>query len=182
MVPTVKNMTDDDIVAIAAYLASLDPNAATPAKSDDRRGDKRRESTVEADLRSAFSVGNMRWSAALLIATAGAAACGGTAPSPTTGLTGIVVRGPITPVCRVDVPCDAPFSAGFTVQRAGRQVAQFQSDSAGQFTVFLDPGAYTVVPNADAPLLSPKAQIKSVTVADTGRLTVVSLTFDTGIR
>jgi cytochrome c553 len=32
MLPTVKNMTDDDIVAIAAYLASLDPTAAPPAK------------------------------------------------------------------------------------------------------------------------------------------------------
>jgi cytochrome c553 len=29
MAPTVKNMTDEDIVAIAAYLASLDPTAAT---------------------------------------------------------------------------------------------------------------------------------------------------------
>jgi cytochrome c553 len=31
MAPTVKNMTDEDIVAIAAYLASLDPTAAAPA-------------------------------------------------------------------------------------------------------------------------------------------------------
>jgi hypothetical protein len=94
----------------------------------------------------------------------------------------VVVRGPITPVCRVDVPCDAPFSAGFTVQRAGRQVAQFQSDSAGQFTVYLQPGAYSVVPNADAPLISPSSQAKAVTVGDTGPLTVVRLAFDTGIR
>jgi len=108
--------------------------------------------------------------------------CSGTAPSPTTGLTGVVVRGPITPVCRVDVACDAPFSAGFTVQRAGRQVAQFQSDSAGQFTVYLQPGTYSVVPNADAPLISPTSQAKQVTVGDTGPLTVVRLTFDTGIR
>jgi hypothetical protein len=94
----------------------------------------------------------------------------------------VVVRGPITPVCRVDVPCDAPFSAGFIVQRAGRQVAQFQSDSAGQFTVYLQPGTYSVVPNADAPLISPTSQAKQVTVGDTGPLTVVRLTFDTGIR
>ena len=86
------------------------------------------------------------------------------------------------PVCRIDVPCDAPFSAGFTVQRAGRQVGQFQSDSAGQFTVQLDPGVYTVIPRADAPLISPTSQAKSVTVADTGQLTSVRLTFDTGIR
>ena len=67
-------------------------------------------------------------------------------------------------------------------QRGGRQIAQFQSDSSGQFTVHLDPGVYTVVPNADAPVFSPMVQAKPVTVEDTGVLTVVRLTFDTGIR
>jgi hypothetical protein len=110
------------------------------------------------------------------------AACSSTAPSPSTGLTGVVVRGPVTPVCRIDVPCDAPFSATFNVERSGRRVTQFQSDSAGQFTVFLAPGTYTVVPNTDAPIMSPSSQMKSVTVADNGMLTVVRLTFDTGIR
>ena len=103
-------------------------------------------------------------------------------PSPITGLTGVVMRGPVTPVCRVDVPCDAPFSAAFNVNKEGRRIAQFQSDAAGQFTVFLAPGSYTVVPNADAPIISPSSQSKSVTVADNGMLTVVRLTFDTGIR
>lgn len=110
------------------------------------------------------------------------AACSSTAPSPSTGLTGVVVRGPVTPVCRIDVPCDAPFSAGFTVQKSGQRVAQFQSDAAGQFTVFLAPGAYTIVAGADAPIISPSSQAKPVTVADNGMLTVVRLTFDTGIR
>ena len=110
------------------------------------------------------------------------AACSSTAPSPSTGLTGVVVRGPVTPVCRVDVPCDAPFSATFNVERNGRRVTQFQSDTVGQFTVFLAPGSYTVVPNADAPVISPSLQTKSVMVADNGTLTVVRLMFDTGIR
>jgi hypothetical protein len=110
------------------------------------------------------------------------AACSSTAPSPSTGLTGVVVRGPVTPVCRVDVPCDAPFSATFNIERNGRRVTQFQSDTAGQFTVFLEPGTYTVAPNSDAPVMSPSSQTKSVTVADNGMLTVVRLTFDTGIR
>ena len=123
-----------------------------------------------------------RWIVALLVIISAGASCTSTAPSPTTGLTGVVMRGPITPVCRADVPCDAPFGAGFIVQRGGRQVARFQSDSSGQFTVFLEPGAYVVVPDADAPLLSPVSQGKSVTVADSGVLTVVRLTFDTGIR
>jgi hypothetical protein len=116
--------------------------------------------------------------AAAIVACASAA----TSPSTTTGLAGVMVRGPVTPVCRVDAPCDAPFSATFNVERSGRRVTQFQSDTAGQFTVFLAPGAYTVVPNADAPVISPSSQTRSVTVADNGMLTIVRLTFDTGIR
>ena len=99
-----------------------------------------------------------------------------------TGLTGVVMRGPVTPVCRIDVPCEAPFSATFNVERNARRVTQFQSDSAGQFTVFVAPGTYTVVPSGDAPVISPASQIKAVTVEDNGMLTVVRLTFDTGIR
>jgi len=88
----------------------------------------------------------------------------------------------VTPVCRVDVPCDAPFSAAFTVEQNGRRVAQFQSDAAGQFTVYLRPGPYTVVPATDAPIIGASSQRKAVTVADNGMLTVVHLSFDTGIR
>jgi hypothetical protein len=117
-----------------------------------------------------------------VIASMAAAGCSNASLSPITGLTGVVSRGPVTPVCRVDVPCDAPFSATFTVQKSGRQVAQFRSDASGQFTVFLQPGGYIVVPAADAPILSPSAQAKSVSVADSGTLTTIRLMFDTGIR
>jgi hypothetical protein len=40
---------------------------------------------------------------------------------------------------------------------------------------------YMVVPNADAPLLSPKTQAKEVVVGSSGPTTVL-LHFDTGIR
>ena len=123
------------------------------------------------------------WIATIAVATAlSACASAAPSPSPTTGLTGVVMRGPVTPVCRVDVPCDAPFSATFTVEQGDRRIAQFQSDAAGQFTVYLKPGAYAIVPAADAPIIGASLQRKSVTVADNGMLTVVRLTFDTGIR
>jgi hypothetical protein len=128
--------------------------------------------------------GSMLNRVVLIIVTAAVAGCASAAPSPstTTGLTGVVMRGPVTPVCRVDVPCDAPFSATFTVEQGDRRIAQFQSDAAGQFTVYLKPGAYAIVPAADAPIIGASLQRKSVTVADNGMLTVVRLTFDTGIR
>ena len=102
-------------------------------------------------------------------------------PTLTTGLTGIVLRGPITPVCQSQVPCDAPFSADFSVEQNGRVVSRFRSDQDGRFSVMLEPGAYRVVPAADAPIIFPTSQAKSVNVPASG-LTEIRLTFDTGLR
>ena len=103
-----------------------------------------------------------------------------TAPSDT-ALVGTVIRGPIQPVCRIDVPCDAPFSASFTVQRGERVIAAFRSDSDGHFRVPLASGSYVVVPDPDAPIMAPSSQSKQVTVDSNGPTTVL-LRFDTGIR
>lgn len=98
------------------------------------------------------------------------------------GLAGVVVRGPVQPVCQEGQSCDdEPFSAGFTVRRGGRTVGTFRSGTDGRFAVRLAPGAYTVVPDDDAPLLAPASQAKPVEVA-TGAVTTVRLAFDTGIR
>ena len=114
--------------------------------------------------------------------TLAVAACAATpAPTSTTGLTGVVVRGPITPVCRIEIPCDAPFSAEFIVEQNGQRVSQFRSDAEGRFTVMLGAGIYRVVPNADTPIFSPQSQVKTVEVLTVG-LTEVRLQFDTGIR
>lgn len=99
-----------------------------------------------------------------------------------TGLTGLVVRGPIQPVCQLNQPCeDAPFSAAFAVYRGSDRVARFRSDTLGAFTVALAPGAYRVVPGPDAPIMDPAGQAKDVEVGAVG-LTTVQLAFDTGIR
>lgn len=97
------------------------------------------------------------------------------------GLEGTMRRGPVQPVCQVDVPCDGPLTAGFTVSREGEVVARFTSDPAGHFLVYLDPGTYTIAPDASAPLMQPEYQTRDVTV-NPGGLTRVDLDFDTGIR
>lgn len=107
--------------------------------------------------------------------------CGAPSSPTDTGLTGTVLRGPITPVCRVDVACEEPFSANFTVRQGGRTVTTFHSDSTGHFESRIAPGTYIVVPAADAPIMSPGSQAKQVEVAASG-LTTVVLQFDTGIR
>jgi hypothetical protein len=122
--------------------------------------------------------------AVALVALAGCDAVGVLgAPRPgETGLEGVVVRGPVQPACQQGQPCgDEPFAAGFTVRRGGRTVGTFRSDTAGRFAVRLDAGAYTVVPDDDAPLLSPASQARAVEVL-AGDVTTVALSFDTGIR
>lgn len=98
-----------------------------------------------------------------------------------TGLQGQVIYGPITPVCRDNEPCEAPFSAWFSVLKNAREVNRFQSDKQGKFSVALDPGLYVVVPDSTAPLMAPQQQRKEVEVLPQG-MTPVTLYFDTGIR
>jgi hypothetical protein len=84
-------------------------------------------------------------------------------------------------VCRVDAPCDEPFSASFIVRQGGRTVTTFHSDAGGHFETRIAPGTYVVVPAPDAPIISPSSQAKQVEVGSSG-LTTVVLQFDTGIR
>lgn len=99
-----------------------------------------------------------------------------------TGLQGVVLRGPVQPVCRIDEPCDdEPFVASFSVEQSGRVVSSFTSNEEGKFLVYLKPGRYTITPGQDAPILFPESQGKEVEVL-AGELTSVTLSFDTGIR
>jgi len=101
--------------------------------------------------------------------------------APDTGLQGQVMRGPITPVCKDNEPCDAPFSAVFIVLKNDREISRFQSDARGEFAIALDAGLYTVVPDSSAPLMRAELQRKEVEVQPEG-FTRVILHFDTGIR
>ncbi len=102
-------------------------------------------------------------------------------PDTATGLSGVVMRGPTTPVCSNTEPCDAPFSAEFQIKENNVTVGVFRSDSEGCFAVQVPPGNYDVVPDPDSPILSPQSQTKAVTVGPDG-WTQVELVFDTGIR
>jgi hypothetical protein len=61
------------------------------------------------------------------------------------GLHGIVSRGPITPVCRVGVPCSAPaVGAVLVFSRTGRAAVRVRTGVGGRYSVHLEPGYYTV--------------------------------------
>ena len=59
-------------------------------------------------------------------------------------LDGTVTIGPLTPVCRVGVPCDGPArGATLTFVRPGRAVS-VRTDGAGRYRVTLRPGTWIV--------------------------------------
>ena len=60
------------------------------------------------------------------------------------GLYGVVRKGPIMPVCRVGVPCDAPAQVTLVFTRAGTVVARTRSDSQGRYRIAIPPGYYVV--------------------------------------
>jgi hypothetical protein len=60
-------------------------------------------------------------------------------------LTGVVMRGPITPVCRVGMPCNEPaVGAVLVFSRDGRVAARVRVGARGRYSVRLAPGSYAV--------------------------------------
>ena len=60
------------------------------------------------------------------------------------GLFGVVKRGPIAPVCRVDVPCDAPTKVTLVFSRRGGKVTRVRSAPNGRYRLALAPGYYDI--------------------------------------
>jgi hypothetical protein len=80
--------------------------------------------------------------AAIAAALGVGCASAGTAKS---GLKGEVTRGPITPVCRVGVPCTAPArGVKLVFSRSGKVVARATTNNKGWYQIALAPGAYSV--------------------------------------
>ena len=88
----------------------------------------------------------MRSAARLLAALALALFFAGAAVSaPSSGLHGVVMEGPIKPVCKIGEPCERP-AAGVVLQfkRAGRVVARVRTSQRGTYRVRLRSGSYAV--------------------------------------
>jgi hypothetical protein len=81
---------------------------------------------------------------ALLLVTAAAAATGASAAVVPSGLHGVVMRGPISPVCRDNVPCDAPAPrVSLTFVRAGVSRTT-RSDANGRYRIVLPAGIWAM--------------------------------------
>jgi Carboxypeptidase regulatory-like domain len=95
----------------------------------------------------------------------------------TTGLHGVVMRGPTMPVCIAAKPCSAPAKhLRVTFLRDGRSYRTW-TDSRGTYRIALAPGRYTIrVPNNRFGV-----EPASV-VVPAGRFARQNLYIDTGIR
>ena len=89
------------------------------------------------------------------------------------------MRGPISPVCRVDVPCDAPAQVTLVFSRAGVVRARVRTTAKGRFRVALRSGRYGVrtVERVGMRPLEPR-----VVTVPVGRFASVTFHIDTGIR
>ncbi len=116
---------------------------------------------------------------ALVLVSLATAACAAGA-TPTTGVRGIVLRGPTQPVCQVGKTCEGPAAAVTLVfSREGKERARVKTGSNGRFTVALPPGRYGV--RTTARVFGRTPQPATVTVPRTGYARV-TLRIDTGIR
>ena len=112
------------------------------------------------------------------LAVVGSAPAAKRAPPKPSGLYGQVTRGPVTPVCRVGVPCDEPAAnATFLLIRKG-QSHRVRADANGRYRIRLAPGRYIVSHNNWGPrnIKPPSALVPY------GRYARVNIYMDTGIR
>ena len=114
-----------------------------------------------------------------LMAVSLAAAASASAAPWRSGLFGIVMRGPITPVCRVGVPCDAPArNVILTFSRPGL-VRETRTDEQGAYRIGLPPGIYSVRTNSKPFGQTPRPARVHVRA---GHVDKIVFTIDTGIR
>jgi hypothetical protein len=113
--------------------------------------------------------------AAIVLALPG----GSVSAAPRSGLYGVVMRGPITPVCRVDVPCDEPAAATTILFVRADRTARATTDANGRYRIRLAPGLYAVRTTRTG--LGSLVEPRRVRVPR-GRFARANLLIDTGIR
>jgi hypothetical protein len=106
-------------------------------------------------------------------------------PGLTSGVRGVVVEWPITPVERPGVPDTRPVPGAIvSVQPAGggAEIMRQTADAAGMFQIALPPGSYRLVPLPPDPgQIFPRGIPQDIVVGP-GQVLDLTLTMDTGIR
>jgi hypothetical protein len=96
-------------------------------------------------------------------------------------LTGTVTRGPVTPVCALEQPCDEPAANVTLVFSHGQEIrGRVTTDRDGRYRIRLPAGTYAV---RRAVATAPDRKLDPSSVrARAGRLIRVDFSIDTGIR
>jgi hypothetical protein len=112
-----------------------------------------------------------------LVIVAGA----GAQTSVSSGLQGVVMRGPIAPMCVAEAPCTEPAkNVTLLFSRNGRIVGRAVTDSAGRYRLRLPAGAYAV--RRPPPLGIGKGIEPNHARVYARRFVRVDFSIDTGIR
>ena len=90
-------------------------------------------------------------------------------------LKGTVTIGPLTPVCRVGVPCDGPASKVVLTFGSGTRVVHATTGAGGAYSVRLAPGTYTVSASKGMRITPAQVTVRGGTVHR-------NFAIDTGIR
>ncbi|HWY85950.1 MAG TPA: hypothetical protein VNX28_04455 [Gemmataceae bacterium] len=109
-------------------------------------------------------------------------------PTPTpsaSGISGVALAGPISPLAHPGIPNDAPLAGAIiTIQPAngGPEIIRVRADLFGRFKIALAPGTYLIVPLPPNPTAHwPRGMTETVVVKADG-FTDVVVNYDTGIR
>jgi hypothetical protein len=101
------------------------------------------------------------------------------AASPSSGLHGTVRRGPISPVCREGVPCDAPAPGVVLSFTRNGVVRKARTSLNGTYRIALPPGTYSVTTSLRLFGRTPRPARVRVRA---GRWDTIGFSVDTGIR
>src|SRR5919201_2044251 len=98
------------------------------------------------------------------------------------GLHGVVMRGPVVPVCSIELPCESPAPhVTLLCLRNDRLVGRAVTDADGRYAPRLPAGEYTVGPPAASWTIDRKLEPTRVRVY-AGSVTRGDFSIDTGIR
>jgi hypothetical protein len=125
----------------------------------------------------------MRVLAALasLVATVAVSSAG--AATSSSGLRGVVMRGPIAPVCAVEQPCDEPAkNVTLVFVRNGKVARRTKTNDQGRYRVVLAPGLYAVRLPTGQKLTIGRGLEPTHARVFAGRFRRVDFSIDTGIR
>jgi hypothetical protein len=93
-------------------------------------------------------------------------------------LHGMVTRGPLTPVCRVGVPCNGPAAHEALVFSGVGKVWATSTDARGGYRIVLAPGVYSVRTSIKYGRAYKPLKVRVISSRDRR----VNLFLDTGIR